>query len=734
MEKNEAPLNGLSIVDLGTGLSAAVAVRMFADAGAAVKRFEPAAGDPFYDVYPAYQVWHRGKTIAKAADPASALSAADAALETADLCIIGGEDHPTLDWRFDAEAISAKHPKLVVLQITGSPDGETPAVELLAQARSGLNFEYYPDRPMVFALPLASFGAALQGSIGAVAALVEREHSGRGQVVSTSLVEGVLSWLCHLYFQSERSDRSMDFAVPKGVNALIFKCADGLSLHFSFGTGTARRDVYGILGIDDPTLEQDPRGLPSMARGVRDFYGEIDLLQGYISKWKRDELLHRLWAVGVPAEAVNMPGGNFDDAQVQHNKIIQTESDGVRRIGLPFRYRSAGADTKPKSNAAGSGPLAGLRVVDFGSFTAGPHASIALADCGADVIKIEPTVGDPARVFFRPFTSSSRGKRMLAVDMKKPEGIEIILRLCATAGMVHHNFRPGVAERLGIGYEDLRRRNPDIIMLENSGYGSDGPNAQRAGFDMIFQAFCGHEARAGGAGNEPICYRMTNIDFGAGLMGSFASLIAQYRLAKGKGGGVISTSLLNTAMFFMSELFQTKDGEFSTLPQLNSEQTGFHPTERLYKTSDGWIAVSARADEPARMLAETLGLSDRLRGPVRDWGQAEADVLAAAFATKSTAFAETLMKAGVWAEVCDENARTRLLNDETFVRRGGAVVSHDARYGEVRQLGALFALSRTPTRPDGTSRLLGANTRELLAELGYADSEIDALYAGGVVK
>jgi crotonobetainyl-CoA:carnitine CoA-transferase CaiB-like acyl-CoA transferase len=734
METNEAPLSGLSIVDLGTGLASAVAMRMFADAGAAVKRFEPAAGDPFYDVYPAYHVWHRGKTITKADGPTSALHAADAALATADMCIIGGEDYPGLDWRFDPEAISKKYPKLVVLQIAGSPDGQMPAVELLAQARSGITFEYYPDRPMVFALPLASFGAALQGSIGAAAALIERERSGRGQVVSTSLVEGVLSWLCHLYFQSERSDRSMDFAVPKGVSALIFKCADGLSLHFSFGTGTARRDVYGILGIEDPTLEQDPRGLPSMARGVRDFYGEVDLLQSYIGKWKRDDLLKRLWAVGVPAEAVNAPGGNFDDAQVRHNKIIQTEVDGIRRVGLPFRYRGAGNAATLKANSGGSAPLAGLRIVDFGSFTAGPHASIALADSGADVIKIEPTVGDPARIFFRPFTSSSRGKRMLAVDMKRPEGVEIILRLCATAGMVHHNFRPGVAERLGIGYEDLRRRNPDIIMLENSGYGADGPNAQRAGFDMIFQAVCGHEARAAGAGNEPICYRMTNIDFGAGLMGSFASLVAQYRLCKGKGGGVISTSLLNTAMFFMSELFQNKDGAFSALPQLNSEQTGFHPAERLYKTTDGWIAISARSEEMARSLAEALGLAERLHGPARTWGEAEAVAIAAAFATRNEAFAQTLVQAGVWAEVCDENARTRLLNDEAFVRRGGAVISNDARYGEVRQLGALFALSRTPTRPDGTSRALGENTRELLSELGYAETEIETFLASGIVK
>jgi crotonobetainyl-CoA:carnitine CoA-transferase CaiB-like acyl-CoA transferase len=728
-----SPLTGISVVDFGLGAPPAIAVRLFVDAGARVSRAEPHAGDPFYRLHPSYETWHRDKAIVRASDIAGAIEAMDAELSTADLCVIGGEDHPGLDWLPDAAELSRRYPRLVILKISGAPMGDLPASELLAQARSGIVFEQHPDRPMVWALPVGTYGAALQGAIGAAAALVERESSGHGQTVTTSLFEGTLSWLGCFWFRSDRSDAAMRFELPPGAQPLIFRCSDGKAIHFSFGTGTARADVYAILGIDDPTVATDPRGLPSPARGLRNFFGDIDLLQSHIDHWTREDLLQRLWAVGVPAEPVNLPGEGWEDDQVRHNGLIQTDTAGTRRVGLPFRVRLH-EDNAPRTQRKSGAPLQGVKVVDLGSFTAGPHASMALKDLGADIIKIEPLAGDPFRGFFRPFTTSSRGKRSMALDLKHPAGLEVALKLCARADMVHHNFRPGVTKRLGIGPEVLRKLNPNVILLDNSGYGPDGPHAARGGFDMVFQAFCGHEIRGAGVGNDPLCYRLTTIDITAGLLGTFASLLGELSLRRHGLGSDLSTSLLNAGLFLLSELTRSADGSCVALPELDRDQLGFHPAERLYKTRDGWIALVIRTDEMARKLAKFLGAADRLASPLTAWGEEEARVLTELLGGSATTIARELAAIGVWAEACNPDAAGTYLFDPALVERGTVVISQDSRYGEMRQIGTLFSLGRMPNRPDGTSALLGAHTREVLAELGYSQGEIDRLYEMNVVR
>jgi crotonobetainyl-CoA:carnitine CoA-transferase CaiB-like acyl-CoA transferase len=733
-------LDNLTVVDFGLGLPTALVARMLADGGAQTRRIEPAAGDPFYERYPCYSVWRRGAQISKAETVAAATTLAADSLAKADVCVVGGEDFPGVDWKPDIEELARLYPRLVILEISGychgTPEAKAPAVDLLVQAYSGLVHEQYSDRPMVYAMPAPSYGAALQGLVGLLAALIDREQTGQGQIVRTSLFEGTLSWLGHSWFMSEHTDWSMDLTVPKDVAQLMFRCADGKYLHFALVTANARGNVYGVLGIDDASAKGTHGGLPSLAKGARNFYGDVDLLQSYIIKWNRADLLERLWALGVAAEPVNKPGEVWSTEQVVHNGTILREADGVSRVGLPFQVEfntGAGEAARTRKTAASAPSLQGVRIVDFGTFAAGPHASMILGDLGADVIKVESLTGDPIHAFYRPYSTSSRGKRHLAIDIKKPQGLEIALRLARGADIVHHNFRPGVAERLGIDAQSLLRLKPSLVVLETSGYGSSGPKSQGAGIDYAVQALCGHEEHAAGEGNEATCYNPTTVDFAAGMLGAICSLVAQLRKERAGSGATVATSLLETGLFLLSELIQTSNGTFLPLPKLNHEQTGFHPAEQLYQARDAWIAVAALTEEMAQRLVAALGLKTKITQPRRDWAAAQAALIAEAIAQRdAAAVLETLRSAGVWAAPCRAEAKEATLRDPALRERGTVLSTQHARYGEILQIGAQFTLSRTKTRPSGATASIGQHSREVLTELGYSDTQITQLFADAI--
>jgi crotonobetainyl-CoA:carnitine CoA-transferase CaiB-like acyl-CoA transferase len=740
MSVSGKPLDDLSVVDFGLGLPGALVTRMLADAGAQIRRIEPSAGDPFYELYPCYSVWRGDAQISRAETLAAATILAADRLASADVCVVGGEDFPGVAWKVDVEDLARSHPRLVILEIAGychgTPEAKAPAVDLLVQAYSGLVHEQYSDRPMLYALPAPSYGAALQGLVGLLSALVDREQTGKGQIVRTSLFEGALSWLGHSWFLSERSDWSMDLVVPKDVSQLMFQCADGKYLHFALVTANARAHVYGVLGIDDAAAGATHGGLPSLAKGARNFYGDVDLLQSHIIKWKRADLLDKLWALGVAAEPVNKPGEVWGDQQVIHNGTIWRNADGVSRVGLPFKvdFNNARQSPRARKTSESAPPLQGVRIVDFGTYAAGPHASMILGDLGADVIKVESIAGDPIHSFYRPYSTSSRGKRHLAIDMKKPQGLEIALRLCRGADIVHHNFRPGVAERLGVDAQTLLRLKPSLIILETSGYGASGPKSQRAGIDYALQALCGHEEHAAGDGNGLTCYSLTTVDFAAGMLGAICSLAAQLRKERTGSGAIVANSLLETGLFLLSELIRAPDGTFMPLPRLNHEQTGFHPAEQIYKARDSWVAIAARSEEMAQSLLTALGLKTRINRSRRDWGAAEAALIAEAIAQRDAeAVLATLHAAGVWSASCRADAKAVTLRDPTLRERGNILSTKHARYGEILQVGSLFTLSRARTRPSGDTASIGQHSREILAELGYGDAEIAELYAQAVV-
>jgi len=702
-------VQGLRVVDFGIGLAAALIAKHFAELGAQVSRVEPTGADPFYEVYPAYAQWRR-REAPTTADRAISL------LNEADVCIVGGEDFPGVVHEQDAEALSRQYPRLVVLRLVGYPgDGghRRPAVDLLVQARTGVVYEQFSDRPIAASIPLAGYGAALQGLIGAWVALFERERSGQGQIVTASLAAGTAMFWAPFWMKAEKADAGFIGITPRDVRQLILRCAGDEYVQLTLGVPGAVAKAYKVLGISE-SVDPTDRGMPDPTRGAANFYGNVDLLNSFAHLHTRSRLIGALREAGVPAEAVLPPGESWSDEQTRLNGIIEKDAAGWSAVGNPLRFApsSEGVSQTPGPGDPESPPLAGVRVIDFGIFVAGPYASKLLADYGADVIQVEPPAGRSTLSGERTIISANHGKRSICVDAKSTAGRAVVARLCKSADIVLHNFRPGVSDRLGLDRRSLRELNPRIVSLETTAYGALGPKSLAPGFDMVMQAHCGLEYRAGGSGNPPLCCRSPLVDFATGAIGAIGLLVGLWERAKSGRSISIDTNLLNVGTFMMSELIRSPDGRVHGELSLNRTQTGFHPAESLYRTSDGWIAVAARSDSMAAAFARALEL--QLPERRADWGETERNAIASRIACFASGhWLSKLESAGVWVEACARDAW------ESGLQSGIVRTMNDERYGEVVHcIGPLVQFSRSKTI--GASRLTtepGEDTVAILAEL-----------------
>jgi crotonobetainyl-CoA:carnitine CoA-transferase CaiB-like acyl-CoA transferase len=733
--RQQTCLSGLVVADLGLGMAAALVAKYLREAGAALTRVEPEQGDPFYQVYAAYQAWHRGSTN----DPQAGSSAGrHALLSRADIAIVGGEDFPGIKWRQDAAALQARYPRLVVLDLQGYPNGTAhagrPATDLLVQARSGLAAEHYSKRPIVMGFEPSNYGAAMHGLVGLFTALYQRESTGCGQVVTTSLLEGALSWPLFLWVEATRGTPASNFVMPKDPWPLIFKCSDGKYVQIVLGSAGSKYKLYKILNIDDPTVGVNDSGMPQPSADMKNFFGNIDLLAAHVAKQPSKQLIEAIWAAGLPAEPVMAPGECWDDAQVLHNEIIVRDTDGLRHVGHPITYRASPAPKR--ATLAGALPLSGIRILDLGAFVAGPYASTLLVDLGADVIKVEPMTGDPNRAIFRSFTSVSRGKRCIGLDLKAPEGLKIAQQLCLSADVVTSNFRPGVSARLGVDAPTLHKLKPELIVVETSAYGASGPRAEGAGFDMCFQALCGHDVRAGGIDNAPLWNRTSMVDFAAGLLGGIAVVEALYCRARTGAGAEMGTGLLNAGLYLLSDLIQRRDGQFTGAPLLNHEQTGYHPAEQLYQARDAWIAIAARDEAMAKRLVDALDLSAAVKTPRAEWDAAAATAIAAAIKTRSASeWLAILERAEVWAEACVTNGEAQNLHDTGLEQLDTVYVSEHPQFGTIRQIGPLVRLSGVKARPAPRhAPLPGEHTADILADIAYSASDIASLRERKIIR
>lgn len=389
----------------------------------------------------------------------------------------------------------------------------------------------------------------------------------------------------------------------------------------------------------------------------------------------------------------------------------------------------------------GQMPLAGVRVLDLGRHLAGPTCAMLLGDLGADVIKIEkPGVGEDGRASGPPFfngvsaffLSANRNKRSMTLDVKQAAGQELFRRLADTADVVVENFRPGVMDALGLGYDGMRERNPRIIYCSISGFGVDGPFADRPGLDQIIQGVSGLMSVTGFEGGDPVRVGIPIADLLTGLYGAYGVLAALQARERTGRGQVVNTSLLESMVGTMG---------FQAVRYLNGAGTpppagNHHPINAPYgvfRARDGFITLGATGDKRWTAFCKILDAEEWLDDPRFDTngGRYDNRLLLA------TLINERLQQRSVdeWEEIFNQAGIPagpvygidQSLDHPQILHREMVVERDHPEMGRVRLLGLPVKLSETPGDVHRIPPALGEHTEAVLQELGVTEEDLRRL-------
>lgn len=430
--------------------------------------------------------------------------------------------------------------------------------------------------------------------------------------------------------------------------------------------------------------------------------------------------------------------------------------------------------TTTHDGAPHQGPLNGIRVLEFSQIIAGPFGCQNLSDLGAEVIKVEPPEGEAWRQFsqFIPgeskwFQSLNRGKRSLVLALRDPEAQAIVHKLVPEIDVVVINYRPDVAARLGLDYDTLRALRSDLIYVDNTAFGRQGPWAQRPGYDIVAQAVTGLMALDGKLddnGTAPSPVSSPVADYGTGIVIALGVCAALFHRAQTGEGQMIETTLLNTALAMQgSNIMQLpladelSDAKMARISELRAEGAPYAELQdvykdrgaqgalniyyRCYETRDGAVAIGALSASlwaKVRDALETdfLGFADPNLDPTdpQQLTQAAASVreVEAHVRSKSTEY---------WLQRFEEHGvpsgpiqfPEELADDPQIVANEMVVdLNHDLS-GPQRQVGPLLKMSATPTAAQGSSPPLGRDTDDIVASVGYSDEELANMRDRGII-
>ena len=393
-----------------------------------------------------------------------------------------------------------------------------------------------------------------------------------------------------------------------------------------------------------------------------------------------------------------------------------------------------------------AGALDGIRVLDQTQVMAGPFASMLLADMGAEVIKIEPPEGEHSRHVgleaapgvAASFLAVNRGKKGLALDLKQPEGVAVLKRLVATADVLVENYRPGVAERLGVDYDTLATVNPRLIYCSISGFGQTGPYATRGGYDLIAQGMAGIMSATGSDGGPPVKVGVPVADLGAGLFALLGILSAlRARRVTGRGQRV-ETSLFEAALA-LSAWEATEYWYTGQIPKRLGTAHRLNAPYQAFRASDGYFTVGAANPKLWPIFAKLIGREEltedaRFKGVgdrVKNRPALEKEIEVATSKGTRAHWLARCEAAGIPAGPIYSIPEAQA--DPHAQARGMVQELQHPQAGRVKALGNPVKLSRSPAALRSAAPLLGADTDAVLAGIGYSVAEIGALRARKVI-
>ena len=766
------PYDGLRVVEISEGVGGPMAAMLLADLGAAVVKVEPPQGDRLRKT-PAFHVLNRSKrgVVRNLQNPADR-ARLEPLLSRADIVIQGGLPDQYDPIGLGADALLRANPRLIVLQVpyygSAGPLRETPEDETLLAAMSGMLQQQwaYADQPIALTIPLAGYAHAIMAANAVAAALVEREASGRGQVVECSGLGGAYAFQSGSFVFGDQTSLMSGLRDPKGVSPgySLYEAAGGEWFFVGCLTPAFWTKLLLILDLPellaDPELQDGPLAMtdPGISARVRAHLAPVFASQS------REHWMQVLAEADVPRGPVQTRLEFMAEPQVRHMNMAVTVEDPelgpTRQMGVPLSFSAtpgavqgpapqldalaplpdwpAQPATVSTSATRSRAPLVGTVVLDLATFIAGAYAPMVLADLGADVIKVEPHTGDPFRQFGYGFQGWNRGKRSLSLDLKSDVGRETFYQLVKRADVVVDNFRVGVLERLGLSYQALHAINPRIVMVSVTANGRSGPLAPLPGYDPILQARSGAMRAQGGDGHEPVYYQVAISDYAAATMAAFGAMSALYVRARTGEGQYVNTSLLQNAMTVQAGQFLDAAGQPSDPPG-GPDLIGWQALNRSYRCAgDGWFYLVVRNDQEWAGFARALGRQDWLERWDGSAARAEAvgsrlsdEIAATVRELDRDELVAGLVRARVPAAPC-------LVASEALTHPHAVANALDWRtehpvWGRVHQTGAFARFQATPAHLQRPSPETGQHSREVLQQLGFDSPTIDGLIDDGVV-
>jgi crotonobetainyl-CoA:carnitine CoA-transferase CaiB-like acyl-CoA transferase len=729
-------LEGVRVIDFGQYIAGPMAAMLLGDQGADVIRIDPPGG-PRWDT-PANATWNRNKrSIALDLKTDSDRDTARRLIATADVVIENFRPGVMDRLGLGAEAMTAANPRLIYCSLPGfgadDPRAQVKAWEGVIGAATGAyrSSRASNGRPVYTVIPYGSAYAAFLCAVSVATALNARARFGVGQRVEIPLFDATFSVIgARGLLVNGKPEAEPEFNWSRQL-----PCKDGRWLMYV--ANNKRFEAFikfvGMQKWRDAKLPPaelaqkfDEVMRTRSAREWEDIIAEIGS-EGVICHSSAEWLQH-------PQALESRIIDDFDDPQLGR---FRGPGINVRMSATPGSVRSA----RPKLDAqrteilrelATQAPreltpapqaevlraaLQGVKVVDLCIVLAGPTCGRTLAEFGADVVRIDsPHVRKVLR-----HNDINRAKRSILLDLKTAGGLEIFWKLVDQADVVLQNFRGGVAERLGIDYERVRARRPDIVYGSMNTFGHLGPYASRPGHEQLGQAVSGMQVRYGSA--KPATAPFAANDYGTGLMACYGVALALLHRRRTGQGQFVDSALAYTATMLQSALLQDYAGKQWNEPH-GQDATGSGPLNRLYQAADGWLFLAARDGE----LAWCAELADLARREGKDLERAMEERLR----TRTVAaWVQLLNDAGIGAHGVAQSL-VDLMTDPLVQARGLAVTRDHEGFGPITTTAPGVKLSRTPMTIGRPAPKPGSDAASVLAEIGMA-GELDRLIREGVI-
>jgi crotonobetainyl-CoA:carnitine CoA-transferase CaiB-like acyl-CoA transferase len=807
---HQGPLGGLLVVDLSTTLPGAQATQFLADCGATVVMAEPPGGSPLRDL-PGWPGLLRGKqSVVTDLRSAEDLERFHALLRKADVLVTTMRPRAAEARGLTADQLAAKYPRLVAAHITGwgstGPWRDYKGWEALVMAKAGVMHAkrgiVVPPRPSFISVPYASWGAAHAAVQSILAALIERDKSGTGQVVESNLVTGMGAMDPYNWFYEMILERYPDAFTPMDAMfddnghpqamllyaLLTASTSDGAWLQFAQTSPRLMQAWLTELGLIGELADPKWQGFPALptaelrtewwdmmlervrARTVAEWEQAFEAnhdLSAEVFRTAEESLDHpqtqfegRVVTVADPRlDAVRQPSTLIHSAKAPLVVLRPAPEVGEHDPALFTAPKEAAGQPNPVSHR--TLPLAGATVLEFGSMFAGPYGATLLTDLGARVIKVEPLDGDNIRNLLAfPEAGGAKvlqGKESVAIDFATPEGLELVHGLVKLADIALLCFRGAAAERAKIDEATLKQINPNLVVLNTSGYGNDGPFAHRAAYAPSIGAAGGLAAtdapgwavpptdlddthrRAATLINACATASVQADGVAAVAVGS-ALLVGLYAQRRGIEMPEMSTTMLASAQHALINYNTT----YATRPPASTVDASFlglSALYRMYRAADGWVFLAAPTAQEWPALAKALSGYVDLENDAQ-FATAEArathdaelvEALASVFHTKTKAeWERELSDSDVGCVEVAETNPERLLQSDAYFEAGYSVEAYSPIFEQHRRLAPLWRFSRSLTKADGGCTI-GQHTKAVLREIGVADERVADLMSRRII-